>query len=432
MVRTVSAIDLAHVPDELIDRTVQVIADTVSVSVAGARTPEIAALIALDRAEGLVGEGSPGHTASVLTLPLSRAHPAHAAFLNATAGTGLELDEGVRPTGHPAMHVVPAALAVAQRLRAPGAELVRAVLAGYEATVRLFRAYRLGTGVHPHGHFGAVGAAIAVALLERADVVRAAGIAATTPILAVWQSCYDGATTRNAYTGSAARAGVRASAMARSGFTGSPAALDFAFGTVAGERHDQAALTRGLDFDDFGILHNYVKVHSSCALSHSAIEAGLKLHDQAPQAIEAIEVDTVTVHRKIDRLPKPNALSIRFSLQYAVATALLLGRSDIDAFRYRDEVAELAKKVSVRTDAEFDRRYPDAAPARVTVFGADSSRLTATVDNPRGHWRRPLSESDRWHKFAMLVADSRAAEVWWDRLLALTEAPDCATLLEVG
>src|SRR3954447_17058371 len=104
MVRILPEIDVADVPPELADRVEQVIADTVSVSVAGTRTPEIAALIALDRADGLISGGTGsrgnGHTASVLTAPVSRAHPADAAFLNATAGTSLELDEGVRPTGH--------------------------------------------------------------------------------------------------------------------------------------------------------------------------------------------------------------------------------------------------------------------------------------------------------------------------------------------
>lgn len=172
-------------------------------------------------------------------------------------------------------------------------------------------------------------------------------------------------------------------------------------------------------------------MHSSCALSHSAIEAALELHGHPLDAIDRIEVDTVAINLKIDCLPVPNDLSIRFSLQYAVATALTLGRSDIDAFRYREKVAELAKRVSVRVDDEFDSRYPDTAPARVTVIAPDGARATATVHNARGHWSRPLSELQRWDKFATLVGDPVVGEVWWSRLLALREIPDCATLLEV-
>jgi 2-methylcitrate dehydratase PrpD len=210
--------------------------------------------------------------------------------------------------------------------------------------------------------------------------VRAARIADTTPILSVWQSCYDGATTRNAYTGNASRAGVRASTLARAKFSRSAAALDFAFGTVAGQLHDEPALTRGLNYDDFAILHNYVKMHSSCALSHSAIEVALELHGHPLDTIDRIEVDTVALNLKIDCLP------------------------------------------------EFDNRYPDAAPARVTVVAPDGARATATVHNPRGHCSRPLPGLQGWDKFATLVADPVVAEVWWSRPLALWEIPDCATL----
>jgi 2-methylcitrate dehydratase PrpD len=434
MVQAVMDLDLARVPAPLSHRAEHVIADTISVAAAGARSPEIAALIAADQADGLVTPpGAPpaaGHEASIFSWPVRRAHPAHAAFINATAGTSLELDEGMRPTGHPAMHVVPAALAVAERVHASGADLVRAALAGYEATARLFRAYRLAPGVHPHGHFGAIGAAVAVALLSGTDPVETARIAATTPILAVWQSCYEGATTRNAYTGNAAQAGVRAAALAKAGFTGAAGVLDVAFGKIAGETNKESGLTAPLDYDELAIKHNYMKVHSSCALSHSAIEAALQIHGNLPGTVERIEVETVAVNLKIDRQPEPNSLSGRFSLQYAVATALLLGRSDIDAFRYRAEVAELARKVRVKADSMFDAQYPGAAPARVTVI-TEVGRRTASVANPRGHWSRPLTDDERWQKFSTLVAEPRVAEAWWGRLSKLREIPDCSTLLEV-
>jgi 2-methylcitrate dehydratase PrpD len=91
----------------------------------------------------------------------------------------------------------------------------------------------------------------------------------------------------------------------------------------------------------------------------------------------------------------------------------------------------LAKRVSVNVDEGFEAQFPDAAPARVTVITSDRSR-TATVTNPRGHWSRPLSETERWEKFSTLVAEPRVAEVWWDRLAKLHEIPDCSTLLEVN
>ncbi|MEV0381594.1 MmgE/PrpD family protein [Nonomuraea sp. NPDC050643] len=433
-VRTVSELDLAHVPEQTLRRARLVIADTVAVAAAGARTPEITALAALDERDALVtpaDRAGAGHTATVLTTPLRRAHPAHAAFLNATAGTFLELDEGMRPTGHPGMHVVPAALAVAERAHASGADLVRAVLAGYEVCSRLFRTYRLRQGVHPHGHIGAVGAAVAVALLDGTDPVTAAEIAATSPLLSVWQSCYEGATARNAYTGHAAHSGVRASALARAGFTGSAGALEVAFGQVAGEVADASALTGPLRHDDLGITRNYFKVHSACALSHSAVEAALALAPVSPEEIREVRVETVAVNLKIDRQPVANDLSGRFSLPYAVATALVLGRSDVEAFGFRPEIAAVAEKVRVSVLPEFEAEWPESGPARVSVVTGDGS-VAATVRNPRGHHTRPLTEAEHQEKFATLVGDQRTAAAWWERLDGLLAIADCAGLFEAA
>lgn len=430
-VQRAAELDLALVPEQTLRRARLVIADSVAVAIAGARTPEVAALVALDGHEALVTpEDRPGagHTATVLTTPRLRAHPAHAAFLNATAGTSLELDEGMRPTGHPAMHVVPAALAVAEQVHASGADLVRAVLAGYEVSSRLFRTFRLRQGVHPHGHVGAVGAAVAVALLDGTDPVTAARIAATSPLLPVWQVCYDGATARNTYTGHAAQSGVRASALARAGYTGSADALKVAYGQVAGEIAEESALTAPLRYDDLGITRNYFKVHSACALSHSAVEAALAVAPVPPADIRQVRVDTVAVNLKIDRQPVANDLSGRFSLPYAVATALVLGRSDVEAFRFRPEIAAVAERVRVSVLPEFEDQWPESAPARVSVVTAGGT-ATATVTNPRGHHTRPLSEAEHRDKLAALLGDQRAATAWWARCEGLLTYADCADLL---
>src|SRR5258706_9704879 len=161
-----AGLELDGVPDHVVGDAGQVIADTVGVGRGGGRSSQMARLVELDTAEGLVhpsGTAVQGGAAAstVLSGDLPRTSAAHAALLNATAGTFLELDEGMRPTGHPAMHVVPAALAAAERAHVSGADLLRAVLAGYEATSRLFLGFRLRYPVHPHRHFGAAGAAVA-------------------------------------------------------------------------------------------------------------------------------------------------------------------------------------------------------------------------------------------------------------------------------
>lgn len=427
-------IELGRVPADALRHAGLVVADTVAVICAGARSPEVGAMVRLDIEEGTArenGTGSVPHSpdpwsSTVLTAPRVRTSAANAAFLNATAGTFLELDEGMRPTGHPAMHVVPAAIAVAERRQRPGSELLRAILAGYEASSRLFRAFRLRYPVHPHGHFGAVGAAVAVALLDDVDPLEAALIAATTPLLSVWDACFDGATARNTYTGLASQSGVRSCQLARAGVTGSRHALTAAFGEVAGEVADPHVLSAPLDYNRLGIVGNYLKRHSACALSHAALDALLQLPLPAVEEIRRVQVETVSNNMKLDRLPSPNDLSARFSLPYAVATAIALGRTDPEAFQFRPDVASLARLVDVEIAEDLQAAWPAASPTRVTVY-TSSGELSQVVENPRGHHDAPFEEAELVQKFDDLVRSTEATSLW-QTLTNLPSLDNCALL----
>lgn len=417
-VRAAHSIDLDRVPAGSLKRAGLIVADTLGVINAGARSAEMIKLT-----EARAGGGS----ASVLGPSPTTAPPETAAFLNATAGTFIELDEGMRPTGHPAMHVVPAALAVAEQQGASGADLLRAVIVGYEVTSRLFTAFRLTYPVHPHGHFGAVGAAVAVAELLGSEPVEAARIAATTPLLPVWQPCYEGATVRNTYTGWANEIGVRSAALAAAGFTGSAQALEASYGQVAGTLIDPDALTAPLDHDQLGIRRNYFKRHSACALSHAALDAVLSEPLPPVDQIEEVRVETVRNNLKLDRLAHPNSLSGRFSLPYAVATAIVLGRTDVGAFAaFRPEVATWSERVTVEAAEDLEECWPDAAPARVTVVTREET-ITRRVDNPHGHHSDPLTAEEVREKFEAL-AEVPSDAGWWQRLTNLVEVADCRTL----
>ncbi|MCU1615054.1 MAG: 2-methylcitrate dehydratase PrpD [Frankiales bacterium] len=430
-------LDLERLPDHVLQHAERTIADTVAVSRAGAREPEMARLGRLLAAQGSLrtpvgadasapASGGPGAATTFLEDRLV-GPPADVAFVNATAGTFLELDEGVRPTGHPAMHVVPAALAVAESVHATGSELLRAVLAGYEVTARLFTSVRLTYPVHPHGHFGAIGAAVAAAMLSGGDPVGAARVAATTPLLPVWDACFDGATARNTFTGHAARTGVMATYLDKAGFTGSPSSLATAYGRIAGELVDPDQLSRPLDYTALGITRNYFKRHSACALSHAAIDAVAQLALPDGAEIEQVHVETVNNNMKLARQPQANDLSGRFSLPYAVATALARKSTGPADFRYSGEIAQLAQRVTVSVAPDLEAQWPDAAPARVRVE-SNAGTFSATVRNPRGHWSDPLTPEEIQAKFTALLDNPDVSPSWWGRITEIRSLPDCADL----
>src|SRR5262249_20060123 len=136
------------------------------------------------------------------------------AFINGTAGTWHDLDEGNLWTRtHAGIQLVPAALAEAEARALPGAKLLEALILAYEASARICRATRARHAVHPHGTYGPLAAALALSKL-RGDEPRAmavaANIAATLGIAASRKSLNDGATVRNVYSGHSGRMGYEA------------------------------------------------------------------------------------------------------------------------------------------------------------------------------------------------------------------------------
>lgn len=414
---------LEAVSSEVRSHAARVVADTMGVSLGGGQRSEIKSFVrGNDPLFAGLGEG----VSELLVPGFPRTDPATAAFVNATAGTFLELDEGCRPTGHPAMHVVPAALAAAQALHTTGRAFLSSVLVGYEVTARLFEAYRLTYPVHPHGHFGAVGAAVAVAKLRGVDPVEPAKIAATLPLLSVWQPCFEGATVRNAYTGAAAATGLNANRMAEAGFTGSEQAQQVAFGELVGRLVKPEALTEPVDPDHLRITRNYLKLHSACALTHSALDAILALGPPPAEDVSAVKVETVSNSMKIARRARPNDLSTRFSLPYAVAAAIVHGDTAPETFAPDDRVAELAERVQVSTAEDLEELWPDAAPARVTVYLREEV-LSHRTDNPHGHHADPALPGELRGKFRMLVGDD--SDTLYEKLLDIENVEDMAGLI---
>ena len=154
---------LSDIAPDARERARWVMADCVPVIAAGMQQPEMRALV-----ERHLAHAAPG-TAWVIGSG-RRAAAGDAALLNGTAGTWLELDEGnLFAKGHPGIQVVPAAIAVAHETRASGSELLAAIALGYEISSRISRAAETRLSIHPHGTYGVIGAAVAVARLSGFD-----------------------------------------------------------------------------------------------------------------------------------------------------------------------------------------------------------------------------------------------------------------------
>jgi 2-methylcitrate dehydratase PrpD len=389
-----------------------VVLDTLGAMLAGSRLGENA------RLARLVASRSGSRTATLIGHA-ERAEPMLAALANATAGVAFEVDEGNRwGGGHPAIHVLPAALAVAEEQRADGRRLIESLVAGYEITSRLGGATTVRPNVHSHGTWGTVGAAVAVARLLGRDeptIRQVINLAASMSPANSWTPCFEGASIRNLYPGRAALTGILANHLLDCGYAGPADAPSDIYGTILGERFEAGQAVDDLRVEGrptvYRIQRNYVKLHACCLYNHPALDAVQTLLSREPleaEAIAGITVISVPFVTRMSEPDPPNMLAAKFSVPYAVAAAVVTGGSGVAAFRdatrANPRVRELARRVEVRGEPTMSMR--GAGPtARVTVTLRDGRVLTATTAVVRGDAANPVSPAELVAKFRALAGD---------------------------
>ncbi|RKK05402.1 MmgE/PrpD family protein [Pseudoroseomonas wenyumeiae] len=395
----------ADLPAEARDRAKLVLLDSIGVMASGMQEPELRALLPRLAA-------TQAGTVPAIGGGLSLA-PGAAAFANGTAGTMLELDEGNQyARGHPGIHVVPAVLAAAQGRDFGGDRLLAALALGYEIGSRIGIASKLRVTMHPHGTWGTVGAALAVAYLHGANAAQmreVINIASSFGLSTSRRTMLEGATVRNTYAGLSNQLGLLAWDLAQSGFVGEADGIGAVYGGIIAEDFQPEAMTEDLG-TRWEIARNYFKRHAACRYTHGALDALAIIMAQgplAPRDIERIEVDTYVWAAQLD-LPRPrNMLSAKFSLPFALATTIVHGAATVPAFREpalrEAETLALAERVVVREDPALTARLPGLRPARLRVLLRDGTMREAAVETNRGDTEDPYDAAEITAKFHELA-----------------------------
>ena len=392
-----------------------VLLDTLGAIVAGSAEPENVALARLAAARTAQGTAT-------LIGQRAKADPFWAALTNAAAGVALEVDEGHRlGGGHPAIHVVPGALAVAEERGLGGRRLLESLVAGYEIGSRIGGATTVRANVHSHGTWGTISTAVAVAKLGEAPAERIRAIinlAASMSPANTWTPALDGATIRNLYPGRSAFQGMLAVDLQRCGFTGLDDGPSDVYGTLLADAFDGAAAVSGIDGlarsdaerEPYRIEQNYFKLHACCRFNHFALDAVMELrrvHRLQASAVGKVEIVTIPFAVRMSEPAPVTSLAARFSIPWAVAAALVLGRTDPSAF---DETAlgdarirDLARRVVITTDPAMSPRRVDAPTARVRVGLRDGRTLEETTTVVRGDALSPVPRDEITAKFLALA-----------------------------
>ncbi len=385
-----------------------------------------------------------GADASVVVGSSRRAPASLAAFANGTSAHALDLDDFSPTMMHPSVCLVPPVLALGERERASGRELITAYAAGFEVMARLCRALNPGhyaRGWHSTSTAGVVGAAVAAAKLLELDADR---IATAMGIAASWSGGLRdnfGTAVKPLHAGSAGLHGITAAELAARGLTASREILDGERGFLAvmanGDIEESAIAAEPLELATSGIAF---KRYACCGAIHTALDGLLALraeHGLRPDTVASVTcavnrwAPEILIHHTAD-----SPAQGRFCVEYSLAVALADGEAGIA--QYTDErvadpaLRELAERVGVVVDDALavDRT---AFPATVTVETTDGRRLSVTVDQARGTPELPLGTDELVAKFRSCAAGALPADRL-DRtvalLLGLDELHDVGVLAE--
>ena len=396
-----------------------VVLDTIGAILAGSRLPENGNLARL--APTLSGAGQ----ATIMGHSVGKVQPVFAAMVNATAGVALELDEGSRlGGGHPSIHVMPGAIAVAEELDATGMAALEAVIVGYEVTSRIGSGVRARAEVHSHGTWGTIGAAAATARLlgyDAAATRQAMNLAMSMSPANTWAPCLEGATIRNLYPGRSEFQGIMAAYLGQCGFTAINDGPTDLYTTILGEGFEPEAVMASWGetgpAGQLRIEQNYTKYHACCLYNHPILDAALALQQQEgfeAGAVKRIEVTAPPIVQIMANPSPENMLSAKFSIPYAVAAGLVGGETGAPAF-YDERVGNpavrsLAERVVVTPDPDMNMRRYDYPAARVAITLDDGRTLEGTASAHYGDSHNPRPRAELLDKFRTLAGDSLGEE----------------------
>src|ERR1700722_2431280 len=376
-------------------------------------------------ADEMLEEGASGHS-TVIGRQKQLSAPA-AALCNGTAIHGFELDDLIAESiTHPAACVIPAAIAAAEAVDASGAQLLEAIIAGYEVMHRVGLALGVEPakkGFHTTSLVGPIACAVAAGKgmsLNPDQLFSAAGPACSSAAgIKGFAPGHGGGMVKRLHLGRSAEAGVRMAQLASRDFLGPPFALDSRFGLLevfggAGAQADK--MTRDLG-QSWAMRDVWFKGYPICGWIQSVVQLVVELRGATPLAAEAVRAVEVGVSRyaaQNNGEPAPvDTMGAQYSIPYCVAAALTGVPRDPARFQtdaVNDPVMrKLAGKVAIVVNPDVEGVYPAKFGASVKLTLANGEVSERTVLECHGTPSDPCSNQEQLDKFRLLAGTRMSA-----------------------
>lgn len=449
LARWVAQVGFEDLPSEVVTSAKARICDTLGVAIGGKSASAVAATRTVAERRGGVGEARV--IGDRVRLPA-----ASAALVNGTCAHALDFDDTHLPSvAHPSAPLVPAVLAQAEAVGASGRDAITALVAGYEAYVRIAmtqydpearNSVMFDNGLHATSIVGAIAGAAACGKLLGLDEAALADALAVGCSLGAGliEANRSGGTVKPFHCGWAAHSAVTAAALAEAGLTGPPTAFEGRFGFLrayAGTRSRVGEIVAGLgeDWRTPGILY---KPYPCNHFTHAVVDAALALKHQGLRSadVRRVVIGTAapswrTIGDPIEEKRRPRSpYHATFSAPFVFAAALVGGgglgvsRDDFTDETLSDpERQRIAEATDVVVDDVCSRIFPDRFPAVVRVETASGAMLEERVEENRGGPERPLSAAELYSKLEQTAGELAPGIA--DACERLDELPDVGALL---
>lgn len=431
-------------PPDVVAKAKACIIDALGCCLAGVAQPWTRSVIAFVEEEG-------GRPRSRVVGTNLRAGVAQAALVGSTAGHGFEMDDiHVVAHLHAGSLTVPVALAIADAEDgASGREMIAAVVAGYEAGLRVGLAATgrlFMRGHHFQGTCGTfVAAATAVNALRLDPEAARHSFGVGGSFAAGLMAAQEGAMSKRLHAGHAAQMAVTGAYLARRGFTGIPNILEAPYGgflsTLSGEP-DLDQLLAGLG-ERWVIRELGFKPYPTAASVQSvlsAIDDLMREHGLAAGDVERVIIHCSTMaHRHCAWPYQPAGVTAAQMNMLYTAAVMILDRA-VGAEQFREErlsdprILAMIERLQVEVDPAYDRGG-DASrhAARAEIRTRDGRSFRREVIDRPGSPANPMSADALRRKFTgaaeSVLPKGRAEEI--ERFVDTMEDRDVRSLIEL-
>lgn len=395
----------SDIPPGVMEKGRRVLTDFLCETAAGYKEGEFAAIC---NRYLLQQGGSPEAT----VLCTGRKIPAaNAAMAMGVMAHSIELDDGHRwGTSHPAVAVIPAVLALGEKLGCSFDEILKAIVIAYDVMLRAARAINpshLKRGFHSTGTCGPLGAAAGCASLLKLDAERFAYAVSMGGLQSagLQEMLHDNPGVKTLQPGKAASAGVLSAELAELGARAPRTLFEGIHGWLkamcAGEYSEEALVGElGVRWE---ILRTYTKLYPTCRHSHAAID--LALEARAKLGCLDTDVRSILVRTydlgiaEVGQIFVPETFEeAMFSLPFSVALALRKGNVTLQDYtreNIRDEaLRQAARGVTIESDAAMNAVYPEERGAWLRVLLKDGRSFEKGIPVAKGEPENPVGDAD--------------------------------------